>query len=157
MVWLIFDPQAGHEQAGHRPALVISPTAYNRIGLMLCCPMTTRIKGYPFEVRIEGEPPGVVLADQVKSLDWRARGAERTERVTRDELGAVRAKAGASPVGGSGEPFGGGAGRTGDVKDRRFAGPRAPGPHNAAYPVPAVLQPSRSVASSAKQECPLGI
>ena len=99
VVWLSFTPQAGHEQAGHRLAVVLSPAAYNRIGLMLCCPMTTRIKGYPFEVRIGGEPPSVVLADQVKSLDWRARGAERKGRVTRDELGAVRAKAGSSIAG----------------------------------------------------------
>jgi mRNA interferase MazF len=71
LVWLHFDPQAGHEQAGHRPALVVSPAAYNgKTGLMLCCPMTTQIKGYPFEVPIAGDRPGAALADQVKSLDW---------------------------------------------------------------------------------------
>ena len=63
IVWMDFDPQAGHEQAGHRPALVLSPAVYNgRIGLLLCCPMTTKIKGYPFEVR-NGEG-SAVLADQ---------------------------------------------------------------------------------------------
>ena len=76
IVWLQFTPQAGHEQAGHRPALVLSPASYNRrSGLMLCCPITSRVKGYPFEVALgEGEDlAGVVLADQVKSLDWKAR------------------------------------------------------------------------------------
>ncbi len=91
VVWLTFDPQAGHEQAGHRPALVLSPASYNgRAGLMLCCPVTTRIKGYPFEVRLAGDPASVVLADQVKSLDWRARGAVKKGRVSVGELGAVR-------------------------------------------------------------------
>ncbi len=78
IVWLQFNPQAGHEQAGHRPALVLSPASYNlRSGLMLCCPMTTQRKGYPFEVVIVDEPTqtSVVLADQVKSLDWKVRKA----------------------------------------------------------------------------------
>lgn len=93
IVWLAFDPQAGHEQAGHRPALVLSPARYNeRSGLMLCCPLTTRIKGYPFEVAIAGDPPTVVLSDQVKSLDWRSRGARLKARATHDELAAVRAR-----------------------------------------------------------------
>src|SRR5260363_370263 len=75
-VWLQFDPQAGHEQAGHRPALVLSPAAYNgKISLMLCCPLTTQIKGYPFEVSIDDDRPSAVLADQVKSLDWVVRKA----------------------------------------------------------------------------------
>ena len=77
-VWITLDPQAGHEQAGRRPALVLSPAAYNgRVGLALCCPITSRAKGYPFEVPIpEGAAvTGVVGADQVKSLDWRARQA----------------------------------------------------------------------------------
>ena len=66
IVWLEFDPQAGREQAGHRPALVLSPAAYNgKTSLMVCCPMTTRIKGYPFEVRIGGPTPSVALADSV--------------------------------------------------------------------------------------------
>ena len=78
LVWLEFDPQAGREQAGHRPALVLSPKAYNeRVGLALVCPVTSRVKGYPFEVALpsSGKITGVVLSDQVRSLDWRARKA----------------------------------------------------------------------------------
>jgi len=78
IVWLQFNPQAGHEQAEHRPALVLSAASYNlRSGLMLCCPLTTQRKGYPFEVVIVDEPShtSVVLADQVKSLDWKVRKA----------------------------------------------------------------------------------
>ena len=73
VVWLAFDPQAGHEQAGHRPALVISPASYNgKTGLMVCCPMTSKIKGHPFEVvtQVDGADCAV-LSDQVKSLDWK--------------------------------------------------------------------------------------
>lgn len=93
IVWLHFSPQAGHEQAGHRPALVLSPAAYNgRTGLMLCCPLTTRIKGYPFEVLIPGDPPSVVLADQVRSLDWRARQAECKGSVGEGVLHEVRVR-----------------------------------------------------------------
>lgn len=93
IVWPQFDPQAGHEQAGHRPALVLSPAAYNgKTGLMLCCPMTTQIKGYPFEVRIAGDTESAVLADQVKSLDWRARRAKLKGRISAAELAEVRAK-----------------------------------------------------------------
>lgn len=93
VVWLQFDPQAGHEQAGHRPALVISPSAYNGpSGLMLCCPLTTRIKGYPFEVALEGEPRSVVLSDQVKSVDWIARGARPKSKATAGELAEVKAR-----------------------------------------------------------------
>jgi mRNA interferase MazF len=93
IVWLNFDPQAGHEQAGHRPALVVSPSMYNgKTNLMLCCPMTTLIKGYPFEVVIAGAPPSVVLADQVKSLDWVVRKASRKGTVTFSELAEVKAK-----------------------------------------------------------------
>lgn len=79
LVWLTFDPQAGHEQAGRRPAFVLSPREYNRkTGLILACPVTTRVKGYPFEVELPPGAPvtGVVLADQIKSLDWKARRAE---------------------------------------------------------------------------------
>jgi len=93
VVWLQFSPQAGHEQAGHRPAVVLSPVDYNRIGLMLCCPLTTKIKGYPFEVTLAGDKPIVALADQVKSLDWRARSARRKGKVSDDELTEIRAKA----------------------------------------------------------------
>jgi mRNA interferase MazF len=77
-VWLTFDPQAGHEQAGRRPAIVVSPKRYNsRSGLALFCPITSQVKGYPFEVLLPTELPvnGAVLSDQVRSLDWRARKA----------------------------------------------------------------------------------
>ena len=94
VVWLNFDPQAGHEHAGHRPALVLSPAAYNgRRGMMVCCPMTTRVEGYVFEVRTDVEAvPGVALADQVKSLDWRARRTVYKGTVSRTVLAEVRAK-----------------------------------------------------------------
>lgn len=93
IVWLNFTPQAGHEQAGHRPALVLSPKAYNqKTSLMICCPITSQIKDYPFEVLISGNPASVVLADQVKSLDWRSRKAKRKGAVSTDELAEVRAK-----------------------------------------------------------------
>ena len=78
VVWINFDPQSGHEQTGHRPAVVLSPFAYNRtVGLIIACPITNQKKGYPFEVDIPDGCPvtGVILADQVKSLDWRARSA----------------------------------------------------------------------------------
>lgn len=80
VVWLMFNPQAGHEQAGRRPAVVLSPATYNRkAGLAIVVPVTTQVKHYPFEVLIPSGLPvsGAVLADQVKSLDWRARKAER--------------------------------------------------------------------------------
>ena len=93
IVWLQFDPQAGHEQAGHRPAVVLSPASYNvRAGLIVCCPTTTQIKGYPFEVALNGTPASVALADQVKCLDWRARKASRKGRVSGGELSEIRAK-----------------------------------------------------------------
>lgn len=93
IVWLNFTPQTGHEQAGHRPALVLSPQTYNqKTSLMFCCPITTHIKNYPFEVPIAGDPASVVLADQVKSLDWRSRKAKRKGSVSPDELAEVRAK-----------------------------------------------------------------
>ncbi|HEX9933050.1 MAG TPA: endoribonuclease MazF [Allosphingosinicella sp.] len=91
VVWIEFDPQVGREQAGHRPAVVITPAAYNRrSGLLLCVPMTTRIKDYPFEVPIAGDPAAVVLVDHVKSVDWRGRKARPKGRVTADELEEVR-------------------------------------------------------------------
>ncbi len=93
IVWLRFTPQAGHEQAGHRPALVISPAAYNRkTSFMICCPMTTQLKGYPFEVAMTGSRPSAVLADQVKSLDWVVRKAKLKGKATPTELASVRAK-----------------------------------------------------------------
>lgn len=96
VVWLRFNPQAGHEQAGQRPALVVSPVAYNRrVGLALFCPITSQVKGYPFEVALPASlgVEGVVLSDQVKSLDWRARGARRIGKapaaVTDEVLGKL--------------------------------------------------------------------
>jgi len=79
IVWITFNPQAGHEQAGRRPALVLSPAAYNgKVGLAILCPITSQVKGYPFEVIIPDglEISGAILSDQVKSLDWKARKAE---------------------------------------------------------------------------------
>jgi mRNA interferase MazF len=98
LIWLQFNPQAGHEQAGHRPALVISPSSYNRrVGLALCCPITSQVKGYPFEVLL---PQGVgvegaILSDQLKSLDWRVRKARRIgnvpAHVLRETVGKILA------------------------------------------------------------------
>ena len=79
IIWITLNPQAGHEQAGRRPALVLSPKAYNgKVGLAILCPITTKIKGYPFEVKIPKgiKASGAILSDQVKSLDW---GARKTE------------------------------------------------------------------------------
>lgn len=94
VVWLEFDPQAGHEQAGHRPALVISPASYNgKTGLMVCCPMSTKIKGYPFEVLTSvGDVDAAVLSDQVKSLHWKTRKAKKKGTVTAEVMLHVRAK-----------------------------------------------------------------
>ena len=93
IVWLNFTPQAGHEQSGHRPALVLSPASYNgKTSLLICCPLTTQIKNYPFEVFIGGTPPSAVLADQVKSLDWRTRKARVKGQVSSEQLAEVRAK-----------------------------------------------------------------
>ncbi|MFM1788640.1 MAG: hypothetical protein RLZZ166_1107 [Pseudomonadota bacterium] len=94
VVWLEFDPQAGHEQAGHRSALVISPAGYNgKTGLMVCCPMSTKVKGHPFEVvtQVDGVD-SVVLSDQLKSLDWKVRRAKKKAVVSADVLAHVRAK-----------------------------------------------------------------
>ena len=80
VVWITLNPQAGHEQAGRRPAVVLSPAAYNgKVGLAILCPVTSQVKGYPFEVQIPDglEVRGAILADQVKSLDWRVREAEK--------------------------------------------------------------------------------
>jgi mRNA interferase MazF len=98
VVWLNFTPQAGHEQAGHRPALVLSPASYNgKTGLMLCCPITSHAKGYPFEVAMEGDAgvSGVALADQVKSLDWRVRQAKLKGRVRPQVTARTLARVGA--------------------------------------------------------------
>jgi mRNA interferase MazF len=95
IVWLRFDPRSGHEQAGRRPALVLSPRAYNgTVGLALFCPITSRVKGYPFEVPLpEGSVvTGVILSDQVKSLDWQARAAELVESAPEEVMEAVVAR-----------------------------------------------------------------
>lgn len=95
LVWLSFDPQVGHEQRGARPALVVSPAEYNRrVGLALFCPVTSQRKGYPFEVELpeSGSVQGVVLADQIKSLDWRARRARRIEDAPSSVVEEVLAK-----------------------------------------------------------------
>lgn len=95
VVWLEFDPQAGHEQAGRRPALVLSPAAYNaKTSMMVCCPITSQIKNYPFEVVICGNPnvTGAILSDQIKNLDWRARRARHKGKVSDDELAETLAK-----------------------------------------------------------------
>lgn len=97
-VWLHFDPRSGHEQGGRRPALVLSPASYNgKVGLAILCPVTSWAKGYPFEVVLpEGSGvEGVVLADQVKSLDWRARQAQLIGRMPDAVTGEVLAKLGA--------------------------------------------------------------
>ena len=93
IVWTEFSPQAGHEHSGRRPALVLSPAGYNgKTGMLVCCPMTTQLKGYPFEVVVTQVPPSVVLADQLKSLDWRARRAVRKGHVPAPVLEEARAK-----------------------------------------------------------------
>jgi len=98
LIWISLNPQAGHEQAGRRPALVLSPFEYNsRVGLALLCPVTNRAKGYPFEVPLPDDLDitGVILADQVKSLDWRVRRAETActapHSVTTEVLGKLNA------------------------------------------------------------------
>ena len=94
IVWLEFSPQVGREQMGHRPALVLSPASYNsKTNLMLCCPLSTKIKGYPFEVLIGEDQSSVALADQIKSLDWKVRNAKLKSKATEMELSAVRLKA----------------------------------------------------------------
>ena len=95
VVWLEFDPQVGGEQAGRRPAVVLTPATYNKkTSLMICCPLTSQIKGYPFEVLVEIDGvQSVVLSDQVKSLDWKIRKAKFKDKVSLDVLVEVRAKA----------------------------------------------------------------
>jgi len=95
LIWVSLNPQAGHEQAGRRPALVLSPVEYNsRVGLALTCPVTSRTKGYPFEVSLPSDldVTGVILADQIKSLDWRARRAEIACRVPKSVTDEVLGK-----------------------------------------------------------------
>lgn len=85
VVWLNFTPQAGHEQMGTRPALVLSPEKYNKkTGLAVCCPITSNEKGYPFEVNISGKKiSGVVLSDHLKNLDWKVRKAKFIEKASK--------------------------------------------------------------------------
>ncbi|QZT33683.1 endoribonuclease MazF [Caldalkalibacillus thermarum TA2.A1] len=93
LIWANFDPQMGHEQAGRRPALIISPEKYNRkVGLALMCPVTSKSKGYPFEVDLDLKIKGVILADQIKSFDWRAREAEFICEVPTEIIEEVFAK-----------------------------------------------------------------
>jgi mRNA interferase MazF len=93
LIWLDFDPQTGHEQSGRRPALVLSPALYNdKAGLAVVCPITNQAKGYPFEVGLPAglKLGGVVLTDQIKSLDWRKRRATRVDRITATIFEEVR-------------------------------------------------------------------
>jgi len=95
LVWLTFDPQAGREQAGRRPALVLSPGIYNaKSGLLLACPITSQAKGYPFEVAVPvGDgATGVILADHLKSVDWKARRAEKLGHCPNEVIDEVRAR-----------------------------------------------------------------
>jgi len=94
IIWLNFNSQAGREQAGKRPALVLSPKEYNiRTNLIIACPITSRIKGYPFEVRVVGRKiDGVILSDQVKSLDWKVRAAQLIEEANTKVISDVQAK-----------------------------------------------------------------
>jgi mRNA interferase MazF len=97
IVWLSMHPQAGHEQSGRRPALVLSPKAYNRkVGLALFCPLTSRVKRYPFEVPVSAQTgiEGVVLADQVRSMDWQARRAKRIAKAPPAVVAEVLGKLG---------------------------------------------------------------
>ena len=92
VVWITFNPQAGHEQAGHHPAVVLSPKAYNgKVGLALLCPITSQVKGYPFEVALPDGLPvsGVILSDQVKNLDWKARNAEKAGSLSKEVMAMV--------------------------------------------------------------------
>ena len=94
-VWITLNPQSGHEQAGRRPALVLSPETYNgKVGLAILCPITNQIKGYPFEVPIPKglSLEGAVLSDQVKSLDWRARNVELICTLPSDVVSEVTQK-----------------------------------------------------------------
>lgn len=94
IVWLNFTPQSGHEQMGKRPALTLSPKEYNsKVRLALFCPITSSIKGYPFEVKLSSpDVTGVVLSDQIKSLDWETRQAEFIRKVRPEELTEVLEK-----------------------------------------------------------------
>ena len=93
IVWIDLDPVLGHEQRGRRPAVVLSAQSYNRrTGLAVCCPITTRVKGFVFEVALGGAPASVVLADQVRCIDWRRRNLTKKGRASSAELAEVRDK-----------------------------------------------------------------
>lgn len=95
IIWINFNPQSGKEQMGRRPAFVVSPIEYNRkVGLAIVCPITSQIKGYPFEVLISEKQAteGVIIADQVKNLDWKVRKAEFIEKATQEITEEVVAK-----------------------------------------------------------------
>ena len=94
IIWVDFDPRIGHEQAGFRPAVVLSSGSYNRIlGLLVCCPMTTKTKKYSLEVTIDGSVASVVLADQIRNINWRQRNVRYKGKVTAKELADIREKA----------------------------------------------------------------
>jgi len=95
IVWIELNPQVGHEQAGERPAIIVSPAAYNqKTSLALMCPITSKVKGYPFEVMLPDnlEISGVILADQIKSLDWQARNARFARKASHEVTNEVLAK-----------------------------------------------------------------
>ncbi|MFL5385459.1 MAG: endoribonuclease MazF [Longimicrobiaceae bacterium] len=95
VVWMDLSRRAGHEQSGHRPALIVSPESYNRrVELALICPITSRVKGFPFEVHIPDgrDVSGVVLADQITSVDWRARGITLMDRLPTEFVETVARK-----------------------------------------------------------------
>ncbi|TAL52585.1 MAG: endoribonuclease MazF [Nanoarchaeota archaeon] len=91
IIWLDFTPTKGHEQSGRRPAVVISPEEYNqKSGLLIACPITSKIKGYPFEVRIDSKIKGAILVDQIRSLDWRERNTKYTEAAPAATMAKVK-------------------------------------------------------------------
>ncbi len=95
LVWINFDPQAGREQRGHRPVVVLSPARYNgKTNLCIACPVTNQSKGYPFEVKIPDglEVSGVILADHIKSMDWKQRGIQYADRLPDNKLNEVLGK-----------------------------------------------------------------
>ena len=93
IIWVEFSPHSGHEQAGLRPAIVISPKNYNsKVGLLLACPITSKQKGYPFEVKVTGKIKGVILSDQIKSLDWKSRNAAFIEKASKRVINQVQEK-----------------------------------------------------------------
>jgi len=91
LVWLNFDPRVGSEQSGHRPALVLSPAVYNRIGQMICCPLTSRKKNWPFLVPVTGaDQESYAIADQIRCVDWRVRGVRFIRRAEPADVARVR-------------------------------------------------------------------